>query len=144
MSGPTSETLVNEWTWKTPAMRSMAAAVLRLAISRPGDSFSAIDLPEHGAEEHGGTGIAGSIFRQLADAGIIAPVGAFVEGEFLQRRVRNAGGNPIGLWRLSDFQRAHSLLQRHGGSVVRQEQVEMELTNARLQRPGAAGETDGK
>ena len=128
MSDMTADTLVNEWTWKTDSMRAMAVAVLRLAVSRAaGEPFSALDLPIHGEDAHGGSGIAGSVFRQLADAHILAPVGVFCEGEFLQRRVRNAGGNPVGLWRLADWPLAHALLRRHGAAQERQEQRELAI-----------------
>jgi len=129
MNQPTAEILVHEWTFKTEHMRLMAIDACRLALSRgAGGEFSAMDLPHHGAEEHGGTGIAGSVFRQLLNYGIIGPVGAFVEGEFIQRRVRNAGGNPIGIWRLKDASLAHALLRAHGARPERVEvQTEMVL-----------------
>lgn len=114
-----TETLVTEWTWKTAAMRDMALAVCRIALERGGNgSFSALDLPKQGEDEQGGSGIAGSIFRQLADARILAPVGTFVDGEFLQRRVRNACGNPIGLWRLASASLAQALIDRHDPKPV--------------------------
>lgn len=111
---PDAQTIVREWTWKTPAMRAMTLAVCRLALARGvGAEFSALDLAAHGAEEHGGTGIAGSVFRQLVEAGIIAPAGAFVDGEFMQRRVRNAGGNPVGVWMLRHAGLARALIAAH-------------------------------
>ena len=111
---PTQATLLKEWTWKTPAMRDMTLSVCRLALARGTvGTFSALDLQNHGADAHGGTGIAGSVFRQLAEAGIIGPVGGFVDGEFLQRRVHNAGGNPLGLWRLTHPGLARALIARH-------------------------------
>ena len=123
---PTAETLLREWTWKTPAMRAMTLAVCRLALARGvGGEFSALDLGEHGADAHGGTGIAGSVFRQLAEVGIVAPVGAFVEGEFLQRRVRNAGGNPIGLWKLRHPGLARALIAAHAPAPVPMRQMEL-------------------
>ncbi len=122
----TADTLVHEWTWKTPAMRDMAVAVCKLALAR--GEFSALDLPEHGAKAHGGSGIAGSIFRQLADAGIIGPVGGFLDGEFVQRRVRNENGNPVGVWRLVSAARAEAMLEAHGVSV-KPEQTTLNLSN---------------
>lgn len=112
---PSADVLVREWTWKTPAMRDMTLAVCRLALARgTREEFSALDLAAHGAAAHGGSGIAGSVFRQLADANVIAPVGVFADGEFLQRRVRNENGNPVGVWRLKERGLALALLRAHG------------------------------
>jgi hypothetical protein len=124
---PAPGTILKEWTWKTPAMRDMTLAVCRLALARGvAGEFSAMDLQDHGADAHGGSGIAGSVFRQLTEAGIIGPVGAFVEGEFLQRRVRNEGGNPIGLWRLTHPGLARALIAAHTPApVVPMRQMEL-------------------
>ena len=128
-SQPTPAVLLREWTWKTPAMRDMTLAVCRLALARGlGGEFSALDLPQHGADAHGGTGIAGSVFRQLAEAGIIGPVGTFIDGEFFQRRRRNACGNPIGLWRLVHPGLARALIAAHTPDF--QPMRQMELTEA--------------
>ena len=129
MTSPSPEILLTEWTWKTAAMREMAVAVCRLALARGlGGEFSALDLAQHGAGAHGGTGIAGSVFRILADAGIIGPVGGFLDGEFLQRRVRNPGGNPIGIWRLAHPGLAHALIEAHAPKEAQpKEQMEMAL-----------------
>ena len=123
---PSPETLVREWTWKAPAMRDMTLAVCRLALARgvAGD-FSAMDLADHGADAHGGTGIAGSVFSQLAEAGIIGPVGAIVDNEFIQHRVRNACGNPIGLWRLTHPGLARALIAAHAPESVPMRQMEL-------------------
>ena len=125
MNNPTPEILVREWAWKTPAMKEMTLAVCEIALRHGLQEFSALDLPEHGADAHGGTGIAGSVFRLLADAGIIAPVGTFIDGEFYQKRVRNAGGNPIGQWRLAHRGLAEALIAVHGGRAAGQEQLEL-------------------
>jgi hypothetical protein len=111
--------LVNEWTWKTPAMRDMALAVCRLALARGAvGEFSALDLPTHGADQHGGSGIAGSVFRQLKAAGIIARVGVDVDGTWYPRNVVNANGNPVGVYRLRSAALATALIERHApGSV---------------------------
>jgi hypothetical protein len=70
---PAPDLVVNEWVWKSEAMRAMTMAVCKLALQRgAGGEFSAMDLPEHGADAHGGTGIAGSVFGTLADRGLIA------------------------------------------------------------------------
>jgi hypothetical protein len=95
-------------------MRDMTFAVCRLALNRGvGGEFSALDLPAHGAGKQGGSGIAGSVFRQLVDAEIIGPVGAFIDGQFYQKRLRNENGNPIGVWRLTSGGRARALLNLH-------------------------------
>lgn len=123
---PAPAVILKEWTWKTPAMRDMTLAVCRLALARgAGGEFSAMDLADHGADAHGGTGIAGSVFRQLAEAGIIGPVGAIVDGEFIQRRVRNACGNPIGLWRLTHPGLARALIAAHAPESVPMRQMEL-------------------
>ena len=119
MSGPAAEILVQEWTWKTPAMRDMTMEVCRLALARGQESFTAMDLPAHGEDAHGGSGIAGSVFRQLVDAGILAAVGVFVDGSFVQLRKRNACGNPIGVWRLANHGLASALVARHAPAVVK-------------------------
>ena len=127
-AAPGSDVILTEWTWKTPAMRTMTRAVLHLALERGViGEFSAMDLAEHGEEAHGGSGIAGSVFRQLAEAQIIAPVGAFIDGEFYQRRVRNAAGNPVGVWRLAEHGLAAALLERMGGAAMRVDQLEMAM-----------------
>lgn len=112
---PSPEIALNEWTWKTEAAKSMAVAVCRLALARGiNGEFSALDLEEHGAGAHGGTGICGTIFGQLAKAEIIAPVGLYsADGKFFQKRVRNAGGNPVGVWRLRHPGLAGALVDRH-------------------------------
>jgi hypothetical protein len=111
---PTQATLLTEWTWKTPAMRDMTLAVCRLALARGvAGEFSSMDLPQHGADAHGGTGIAGSVFKQLTLSGIIRPVGLWVAGEYIQRRVRNACGNPVGVWSVLNPSLARALIARH-------------------------------
>lgn len=127
---PAPDVVVTEWVWKSEAMRAMTLAVCQLALSKAegrAEGFSALDLPDHGADRHGGSGIAGSVFRTLVDHGVIAPVGAFVDGEFVQKRVRNAGGNPIGVWRLASGALARSILAAHGARVAEREQAEMQF-----------------
>jgi hypothetical protein len=127
---PSRQTVLEEWTWKTQAMRAMTLAVVRLAWARgTGGEFSALDLPDHGADAHGGVGIAGSVFRLLAEAGIIARVGVFVDGQFFPRTVRNAGGNPISLWRLAHPGLARALLERYGEPPPRPVQMELCVAN---------------
>ena len=124
-----AETVVNEWQWKTPAMKAMTIAVCRLALSA--DEFSALDLPVQGEAEHGGQGIAGSVFRSLAEAKIIEPVGAWSSdgSEFYQRRVRNKNGNPVGVWRGADKALVRALLRRHAPDLA-PDSVQMELWGA--------------
>jgi hypothetical protein len=114
-AAPPAEAVIQQWTWKTDAMKAMTLAVCELALARGlQGEFSALDLPARGAGEQGGSGIAGTVFKQLANAGIIAPVGVHVAGEFIQRRVRNDCGNPIGLWRLAHAGLARKLIAVHG------------------------------
>ena len=111
---------LTEWEWKTPAMKAMTLAACHLALARGIlGKFSALDLPVHGESEQGGSGIAGSVFRRLANEGIIAPVGVtLTDGAFFQERVRNAGGNPIGVWRIRNATLARTLLERHTPAPV--------------------------
>ena len=121
------EATLVQWTWKTPAMREMALAVCRLAIARGhSGEFSAVDLPSHGEEAHGGSGSAGSVFRQLKDAGIIARVGVFVGSTFYPRTIPNAGGNPVGVYRLQNYGLAEALIRAHAPGE-RRELVQPEL-----------------
>ena len=108
--------LIREWTWKTPAMRDMTLAVCRLALTR--SEFSALDLPLRGAEDQGGTCIAGSIFRQLADAGLIARCGVYVDGKFYPKTVTNAGGNPIGVYTVKQPSLARALIRAHAPATL--------------------------
>lgn len=118
---------LHEWTWKTAAMRDMTLAVCRLALSRGiNGEFSALNLPLRGAHDQGGTGIAGSVFRQLKEAGIIAPVGVFVDQAFYPRTVVNKGGNPVGVYRLRHPGLARALIAIHAPAEV-VETVQMEL-----------------
>lgn len=112
---PDPHAVVMQWTWKTDAMSRMALAVCELAMARGvTGEFSALDLPMHGEAEHGGSGIAGSVFGQLAELTIIAPVGVFQGFDFYQKRVRNNHGNPIGVWRLNSRALAETMASRLG------------------------------
>jgi len=133
-NGPPADVVIHEWTWKTPAMKAMTLAVARLAIERGNREFSALDLPTHGADDHGGTGIAGTVFGQLAKAGIIAPVGGIIDGEFVQRIVRNAHGNRIGVWRLAHGGLARALIRAHDSKPPPGEPVQLDLIS-NLQSP---------
>ena len=107
-------TLVLEWTWKTQSMRAMTLAVLRLALERgPNGEFSSMDLPLRGSDAQGGTGIAGSVFRQLKEAGIIARKGTWIDGTWYPKTITNAGGNPVGLYALANPSLAQALLAAH-------------------------------
>lgn len=100
-----------QWTWKTAAMESMAVAVCRLAIASGNQEFSANDLPP---EDHGGTGICGSIFKRLARDEVISAVGTWdAAGNFAPRYVANPGGNPVRVWRLKSHARALRLIEMH-------------------------------
>jgi len=108
------EATINEWTWKTPAMRDMTLAVCRLALARGMDGeFSALDLNLRGAEAQGGTGIAGSVFLQLRRTGIIGFACDFANGKAYPRTVTNDGGNQIKLYRLLSPALARALVHRH-------------------------------
>jgi hypothetical protein len=121
------EGLVNQWTWKTPAMRDMTLAVCRLALDRGlGGEFSALDLPLRGAHDQGGTGIAGTVFRHLKEARIIARVGVFVGDTFYPRSVINDGGNPVGVYRLAHPGMARALVEVHSpGEIGEAKQLEL-------------------
>ena len=134
MTGPDTTDLrdatIREWTWKTPAMRDMAVALCRLALGRGmAGEFSALDLPMRGAGAQGGPGIAGTVFRQLKEAGMIARVGVFVDGTFFPRNVINDGGNPVGVYRLRSPALARALIRAQGQEPDREperyEAVEM-------------------
>lgn len=120
MNAALAEAIIEQWTWKTPAMKAMTLAVCRLALR--GGEFSANDLPEFA---HGGSGICGAIFNRLAKDQVITPVGAFVAGEFQQKTVRNAGGNRIGVWRLHNAARAAQVLTVHDAAPKHYQQVEL-------------------
>ena len=126
------EATVNEWTWKTPAMRDMTLDVCRLALARGmSGEFSAMDLALRGAEQQGGTGIAGSVFRQLSKAGIIGFACDWTtDGRAVPRTVTNAGGNPIKLYRLLSPALARALVHRHSPAEHRP-LVQEELFNHR-------------
>lgn len=120
MSEALQEAIIEQWTWKTDAMKTMTLAICRLALL--GADFSANDLAEFG---HGGQGICGAIFSRLAADGVIAPVGSFVDEEFVQKYVRNAGGNRIGVWRLKSGSLARRALAVHGAAEPVFKQVEL-------------------
>lgn len=118
----TDEAVIRQWAYKPGAMREMVVHVLSLALR--GGEFSANDLPIHGEEEHGGSGIAGSVILQLKRDGILAEVGTFDGPTFCPRIVRNAGGNKIGLYRIGKPGLARTLLERHTAtSGGKQEQL---------------------
>jgi hypothetical protein len=109
-----SEARELQWMWKSPAMAAMAVMICRVALERGAQGeFSANDLPAHKATAHGGSGIAGSIFKRLAKDDVLCPVGLFVDGLFMQKVTFNAGGNRIGLWRLKNAARAQRLIRVH-------------------------------
>lgn len=104
-----------QWTWKTPAMAAMAVAICKLALERGmAREFSANDLPIHTAIEHGGSGIAGSIFKRLLEDGVLVRAGIFdSERKFCPKIAVNAGGNKIGVYRLASHARASALIRIH-------------------------------
>ena len=105
---------INEWTWKTPAMRAMTLDVCRLALARGMDGeFSALDCQHRGAFAQGGTGIAGSVFTQLRKNGVIGFAVIWADGQAFPKTVINDGGNPIRLYRLLSPSLARALIHRH-------------------------------
>jgi hypothetical protein len=109
----TDEAILKMWQFKPTEMRTMMVRVLKLALT--GVEFSANDLPVHGQEAHGGSGIAGAAVLQLKRDGILAPVGKWVDGKFYPEVVLNAGGNKIGVYRLAKPELARTLLGRQSG-----------------------------
>ena len=110
------QAIITQWTYKPAAMRAMLVAVLTLAVSRRSlgeGGFSANDLPTHGEEAHGGSGIAGAVILSLKRDGLLAPVGKFIDGTFYPEIVLNACGNKIGVYRLAKPTLARTLLERH-------------------------------
>jgi hypothetical protein len=130
-----TEATLTQWTWKTPAMKRMTLAVARLAIERGiNGEFSANDLTIHGQDEQGGSGIAGSVFRQLVGADIIAPVGKFVDGQFYPKIVLNHCKNKIGVYRLAKPGLARALIRIHDTKPPPSEPVQLDLIS-NLQSP---------
>lgn len=124
--GAPDEAVIHQWEWKSAAMRAMTVEVCRLSLARGmHGEFSALDLPTHGEDAHGGSGIAGSVFGRLAKAGIIAAVGILAGNVFYPKRVPNACGNPIGVWRLDSRALAEAMVRVHGAAVGEPEQLEM-------------------
>lgn len=82
----------------------MAIEVCKLALE--GWEFSANDLD---LDDHGGSGIAGSVFRTLAAHDAIAPVLYFDGSEHVQKTVKNPGGNRIGVWRVKSYATARRI-----------------------------------
>jgi len=100
-----------EWQWKTAAMERMAIEVARIALRLP--EFAADDLPAD--LDHGGHGIAGSIFDRLASNGIITKCGVWAGVDFLAKsRTSRADGRHsarIPVWKLADRAKAESFLR---------------------------------
>lgn len=118
-SAKTDAAIITQWTYKPAAMRAMLVAVLKLALARRTDGvFSANDLPTHGEEAHGGSGIAGAVILSLKRDGLLAPVGKFIDGTFYPEIVLNACGNKIGVYRLAKPTLARTLLERHQPAPV--------------------------
>lgn len=71
----------------------------RLALARGKEPFSANDLP---VMDHGGTGIAGSVFHRLVKDATLARVGHFVGGLFTSCGCGTRGAIPSGFigWRV--------------------------------------------
>jgi hypothetical protein len=116
MKERTDAAIMISWAFKPEAMRRMLVRVLTLAFKLP--KFSAMDLPEHGAEAHGGSGIAGCVIKQLKDEGVLSVVGVFNDGKFYAETIINNGGNPIKVYRLANGGLARALLKVHAPLFV--------------------------
>ena len=102
---------LTEWLWKTEAMEKMAVALVTLALALP--EFGADDLPPD--TDHGGHGIAGSIFDKLASNGIVTRAGIWSGTEFFPKirgsKAPGRKGSPIGVWKLADRGKALAFLR---------------------------------
>jgi hypothetical protein len=127
-AGKLAQATISEWTWKTDAMKRMTLDVCRTALDL--EEFSALDLKRRGAEDQGGSGIAGSVIRTLCDRGVIAKVGVYVGGAFYPKTVINDGGNPINVYRLANRHLAEQLIERH--SPPRPADIEREAIQEEL------------
>lgn len=93
-----------QWLFKTDAMTAMAIEICKLALH--GWPFSANNIE---LENHGGSGIAGSVFRTLAAHGAIKPIVFFNGAGYTQKTVKNAGGNRIGVWMIDSHATARRI-----------------------------------
>ena len=127
MNNPSADIALKEWVFKNDHMRRMACDICDLAIKRGLLPFSANDLPRHGEKEQGGSGIAGTLFKQLSEQlHIIAPVCFAVGDKLIQDYENNEGGNKIGMWRLNPnggMARASALLRSHGRKDEKQQEL---------------------
>ena len=58
------------------------------------------------------------LHRQLADAGLIARCGVYVDGKFYPKTVTNAGGNPIGVYTVKQPSLARALIRAHAPATL--------------------------
>lgn len=100
-----------QWLWKTAAMMNMAASLVQLALAQ--EEFAADDLPAH--LEHGGSGIAGSVFAVLVNRGIIRRAGLWQGTEFYgkERPSHRAGRKDakVKVFHLADGFKARAFLK---------------------------------
>lgn len=113
-----------QWQWKTEAMMNMAIAITQLALDRA--EFAADDLPVK--MEHGGHGIAGSIFARLEQNGIIKRVGMWRDKQFFgkERASRRPGRKAAKLkvYELADFAKAKAFLKaKHRFKELKQSEL---------------------
>ena len=127
MSAPIPAKAVGlQWMFKNASMSRVTRAGVELALERNGAEFSANDLPED--LEHGGQGNCGTIFWTLAKAGIFKAVGFMHEGQWIQKTVKNPGGNHINVYCLGREALARELLSRHSEpEPVPTEAVQVEM-----------------
>lgn len=109
-------------------MAAMSVAICELAIKRGAQGeFSANDIK---LDDHGGSGIAGSVFKRLAKDEVLCPVVIWAGTDHQQKYVRNAGGNKVGVWRLKNLARAQRLLALHSKMPVVASPLQTELLTA--------------
>jgi len=112
------------WDFKTDAMRRMAVAVCKLAISKGPETFSANNLP---AFDHGGSGVAGVIFHRLVSDGVLSRVMFYHGVAAFPVVVLNPGGNKISVYRLKSCSLALRLIELNGGQEPQVKQEEMAI-----------------
>jgi hypothetical protein len=80
---------LTQWLWKTESMMTMALAIAELALTL--DEIAADDLPE--SMEHGGQGIAGSVFAELVRQKVLVRKGIWQGNQFFgKQRVSHRDG----------------------------------------------------
>jgi len=116
-----SDARERQWLWKTNAMLDMAKMFVRLALGQ--DEFTANDLPDDFAQ--GGPGIAGSVTKILANAGIIKKRGAWIGDQFMCKMATSARhdnhGSSLFTWTLASRGLAERFLTRNHATLEPQQ-----------------------